>query len=297
MSTGMKIIYIAGYERSGTTIIHNIISQQEGFFGIGESRDIWLRGFKENRLCGCSNKFADCSFWSDILDIFTKKEIESIFKQRQKLRNRHLYKIFFPNMFFRTYYKNYLRGLSTLFKWVYKKSGDSYIVDSSKSPLYGLLLNIALRNTVSILHVVRDPRATNLSMKERKMKSNLFKNYNSLKGVFDWIILNLLTRLMAFKNIPYLQITYEGFCSNPQKVLKEVNKFYGHVSNELLIKEDKIELKATHTVSGSGKRFNTGYIKIKDSKAWKNESSINTRIVGLITYPFRLIFYRKSSTI
>ena len=63
----MKILYIAGATRSGSTLLHDIMAQLDGFVGVGEIRDIWHYGLVDNRRCGCGLPFRSCPFWSSIL--------------------------------------------------------------------------------------------------------------------------------------------------------------------------------------------------------------------------------------
>src|SRR2546423_11254588 len=60
---GPKILYIAGWGRSGTTLFDNILGQLDGFFSGGELRYVW-----EGRLCGCGVLVSECEIWSEVLD-------------------------------------------------------------------------------------------------------------------------------------------------------------------------------------------------------------------------------------
>src|ERR1700704_6679072 len=63
----VRVLYIAGTGRSGSTLLANILGQVDGIFNAGEVRYIWERGMLENRLCGCGRRFADCPVWTEIL--------------------------------------------------------------------------------------------------------------------------------------------------------------------------------------------------------------------------------------
>ncbi|HMB70712.1 MAG TPA: sulfotransferase, partial [bacterium] len=68
MSEGrLKVLYIAGNGRSGSTLLDVILGQIPGFFPVGEVRNVWDYGVVENRPCGCGEAFHDCPFWSRIL--------------------------------------------------------------------------------------------------------------------------------------------------------------------------------------------------------------------------------------
>lgn len=62
----IKVLYIAGWGRSGSTILARILGQIEGFFHGGELRTIWKDGFKPNGICGCGEKVFSCPVWTSI---------------------------------------------------------------------------------------------------------------------------------------------------------------------------------------------------------------------------------------
>ncbi len=64
----IKVLYIAGWGRSGSTFLHNIIGEIEGFFSIGEIKNIWNLSMLNNRSCGCGLEFGKCGLWGDILN-------------------------------------------------------------------------------------------------------------------------------------------------------------------------------------------------------------------------------------
>jgi len=59
----IRVLYIGGWGRSGSTLLDLILGQAPGLFSAGEVREIWQSGLAENRLCGCERPFRDCSFW------------------------------------------------------------------------------------------------------------------------------------------------------------------------------------------------------------------------------------------
>src|SRR5207253_253895 len=62
----LRVLAIAGWGRCGSTLLDLMLGQVPGFVSAGEVRELWLRGCRENRPCGCGAPFADCSFWSAV---------------------------------------------------------------------------------------------------------------------------------------------------------------------------------------------------------------------------------------
>src|SRR4051794_15439538 len=64
----IKVLYIGGYGRSGSTLLVQLLGQIEGFHSVGEMWNIWQQCFTENQLCGCGKPFHECPFWSAVVE-------------------------------------------------------------------------------------------------------------------------------------------------------------------------------------------------------------------------------------
>ncbi|MDQ3328808.1 MAG: sulfotransferase, partial [Chloroflexota bacterium] len=67
MQDKVKVLYIAGFGRSGSTIMDNILGQLDGVFSGGELRSLWYHGLTGNILCGCGERFRECPVWERVL--------------------------------------------------------------------------------------------------------------------------------------------------------------------------------------------------------------------------------------
>src|SRR5690242_10887667 len=63
----VKVLFIAGSGRSGSTLLDMLLGQINGFYSTGELRFIWERGFGQNQLCGCGKPFRECDFWTEVV--------------------------------------------------------------------------------------------------------------------------------------------------------------------------------------------------------------------------------------
>ena len=68
----VKVLYIAGTARSGSTHLGNIISERYDFINVGELRYIWDRGIIDNWQCYCKKSFKQCDSWSSIISSISK---------------------------------------------------------------------------------------------------------------------------------------------------------------------------------------------------------------------------------
>ncbi len=62
----VKILFLAGWQRSGSTLLHRVLGQIDRVFPAGELWHIWQQGLLEYRLCGCGSRFQDCPFWAEV---------------------------------------------------------------------------------------------------------------------------------------------------------------------------------------------------------------------------------------
>src|SRR5215510_6114841 len=63
----VKVLFIAGSGRSGSTLLDMLLGQIGGFHSTGELRFIWSRGIGQNQLCGCGKPFRECEFWTEVV--------------------------------------------------------------------------------------------------------------------------------------------------------------------------------------------------------------------------------------
>ncbi|MDQ3927328.1 MAG: hypothetical protein M3272_10185, partial [Actinomycetota bacterium] len=64
----IKVLYIAGFGRSGSTLLGNVLGQVDDFVSVGEIRNIWLHGLIQNKVCGCGAPFKECEMWQPVLN-------------------------------------------------------------------------------------------------------------------------------------------------------------------------------------------------------------------------------------
>jgi hypothetical protein len=57
LDAAVRVLYIGGWGRSGSTLLDLILGQAPGVFSAGEVREIWQSGLVENRPCGCERPF------------------------------------------------------------------------------------------------------------------------------------------------------------------------------------------------------------------------------------------------
>ena len=75
----VKVLHIAGWQRSGTTVAGNVLGSTPGAMHIGELHYLWMKEHPAGFECGCDELIFECSVWKpvfDELEIMTEKRYE-----------------------------------------------------------------------------------------------------------------------------------------------------------------------------------------------------------------------------
>ena len=60
----MKVLYIAGVGRSGSTLLERMLGAVPGSVNTGELNAIFSRVASQDQRCGCGEPFSACAFWA-----------------------------------------------------------------------------------------------------------------------------------------------------------------------------------------------------------------------------------------
>ncbi|HET6464337.1 MAG TPA: sulfotransferase [Nitrospiria bacterium] len=296
----IKVLYIGGSSRTGSTLFDRLLGQIDGFFSVGELRHIWERGFWENQLCGCGKPLNECEFWhAVIVEAFgglpnvNAKEIWNL--QRSLDRWWHIPRLLFDRKTsrFGERLEAYKKILSRLYRAIQKVSGCSVIVDSSKYPSHGIILNGMTDIELYPVHLVRDSRAVAFSWQKKWLKPEItwkrepMPNYNPFVCASEYIIMNMSLRIFKQINDRYFFLYYEDLANNPQEmVIRTLEKLGLPYPGLKFINDHTIFLKPNHTVSGNPMRFKQGVIEVRPDIDWKMKMKRSHRsLVTALTFP------------
>ena len=291
-ATPVRVLYVAGSGRSGTTVINTILGQIPGAFAAGELRYLWHRGVVEDHRCGCGEPFSTCPVWSAVMaDVGPLDAAEAEALARRLLDRLRILRL--PLLLGRRLARRRAvpphpddARIAALYRSVAAHTGASVIVDSSKLPPYGLLLSGLPGLDVRILHVVRDPRATAFSWRRTKQTQDttagtLMPRMDVGKSSLLWLLWNLLTdRLWPARRPDTLRFRYEDFVAQPRRHMVEVAELAGLPADALpFVSDDEVTLAATHSVAGNPNRHTTGTVRIRGDMEWRAAMPTRDRLV------------------
>jgi len=294
----VKVVYITGDGRSGSTLLDRIIGTLDGVSSFNEIKQVWHRGFIMNLPCSCGEKFDVCPFWSAVFaEMFKGSGSQSEIQRILDLHNSIDVTRYFPKLYtgvynntFRKKLAEYRNVLRRLYFAIAKVAGCEIIVDSSKHAIRAVILAEIPGIEVHIIHLVRDVRAVVYAWqkKHRIPATGLMSTtYPAPRTVLAWVVRNIFSELLATR-LPYIRILYENFTRHPRSALQELINKIGPIAGKELpfVSEDSIYLDRIHSTSGNRSRFSFGTKLVRLDDDWVTGlNSTTRRLITLSAYP------------
>jgi len=297
----IKVLYIAGAGRSGSTVLGNLLGQFDGFFACGELYNIY-RTPSDQRYCGCGKLLSECEIWDAILRRALGDDYISQTARVLRLRNtvaRSRYALLWALPVSRPWMlraaREYLALTGRLYHSIAEVTGARVIVDSSKVSSYGQLLAQIPGIDLRVVFLVRDARAVAYSWRRKRPKPSPqgqthIQTASPLRAALSWIGHNLATELITGNaRIPSLCIQYEQLVASPKRVLEHIAQFVHESVPPVDITDNQIHMKVHHTVGGNPDRFRTGPVALVPDNEWQSKMRpLDRALVTLLTWPLLL---------
>jgi hypothetical protein len=270
----MKVLYIAGMPHSGTTILSQILGEVDGFVSVGESFYLWdahTRGWP----CGCGQVLAECEWWKSVLD-----DVDGLRPDRYYMALREL-----PAVLRGGPPARYRRAVEQVLREVAARERADVVVEASKSPTFGRVLDSLPGVDLHVVHLVRTPQAV----------ANSWSRFPGEAGrpgrhSFVWSSWNAAIELLwGRRGSRYLRVGYEDLARAPHETLDRIVRFAGGDPETLpFVGERTVRLGAAHTVAGNPVRFVSGDVDIRLDDAWRSAyPERDRRILEALTWPLR----------
>jgi hypothetical protein len=301
LTARIKVAYIAGDGRSGSTLLERMLGQVDDCVAVGELRHIWERSFGENHPCGCGVAFRECEFWRAVVEEafggFDNIGVGHVKAIKNAVdRVRYIPRLLLPlrTARFERDLKEYQGTLEKLYRGIQSVSTKEIIVDSSKDLSSIFLLATMAPIHISVVHLVRDSRAVAYSWSRKKVwlesegKKLYFPTRTPGRSAMEWTFRNCVVALSRYFGISYTRVRYEDLIGDPVKVLTQVLRRLGKEMKGLDALDGKtLRLsKENHTVSGNPVRFRQGRIELRPDMEWMDEmKSRDKRLVTILTLP------------
>lgn len=305
----VKVLYIGGWGRSGSTLLDRMLGEVPGLFSTGELRYIWERGLLENQLCGCGSPFRECSFWGQVGEEafggWDEVDVAGVVGLRNAVdRLWHTPWLLGPAVWpgYGVKLEEYVNLLGRLYRAIRKVSNAQIIIDSSKTPSYAFILGKVRDIDLRMVHLVRDSRGVAFSWKKQVVRPEItpkvtyMPNYNPMTASLRYLLDNGLLRFANRMPASYVFLRYEDLVNQPREMLARI---LSHVGYE--VREDtfsfidsatgRVFLGTNHMVAGNPMRFKSGEVVLRPDVEWREKMQWAERLlVTIFTFPSLVSF-------
>lgn len=289
----VKVLYVAGFSRCGSTLLGSLLGQLDGFFNLGEARMIWQRSLIDDRHCGCGVQFSECDTWRRIMDRFQSVRpgvpAAAMAEAVGKLtRTRSL-----PITSRVAYARNEAirdagaleDAVTALYESVQVVTGARVLIDTSKVPMYAYMLRHSGLD-VRVAHLVRDPRAVAVSRlipKQHVDQASTMGGVSIFNTAVTWNLVNgSIERLLS--DSAYLRLGYRQMIEQPAATLRSLAHFMGESATlDGWLSDQTANLTPTHSVYGNPGRFSSGAVQLAVDERWRSLEASKALAVSALT--------------
>lgn len=298
----MRILFIAGSGRTGSTLLSLLLSQSDETFNVGQVRDL-PQAFVAGERCSCGEPITRCGFWGEVLTRVYGAEPEAAraaaqragaaFKRfRGAIDPRALWDDGSAAAELARSHEGVLDEMARRYRACAAVSGARVLVDSSKSPEVALLLGALPDADLRVLNLVRDPRAVACSWE--KKHGDLGRVAHQCRAWRD-----RQRQLAAFgRRHPdrFMKVTYEAFVARPRATVESILRWAGLDHGlDFFRGEDRATLSWARQhlfppVNEAMLAERPTEVHIEPRDAWRRTCSLKTRwLAARLTFPDNLL--------
>lgn len=275
-----KVIYLLGSGRNGSTLVANLLGSIPGAVSVGEMYYLWDRGFVENRLCGCGVAFRSCEFWQAVTEragIDPETARRGLELRQVCARTRHAVRPP-PGELVEEF-----RGLlGRVYAAVSEVAKADVVVDSSKVPVYGRVLDRVESVSLHPVLLVRDPRGVVYSWSSPKpdpgSPTGEMSPVGPVRASLMWTAWNALA--LHYWRGRLSVARYEDFAQSPGSILSDLLARLDPVGPECPMPD--VAIRRAHTVSGNPVRFISGDLTIEPDERWRRYLKLGPRMAATV---------------
>lgn len=303
----VRVLYIGGVGRSGSTLLDRMLGQIPGFCSVGELVHLWERGLAANNRCGCGVRFHACPFWAAVgreaFGGWDAVDVDAVLALKRRVdRSRYIPLLVAPALSpaYRADLDRYAALLGRLYGAIQRVAGAPILVDATKHVSSAYLLRRVPGLDLRVVHLVRDSRGVGFSWTKRVPRPEvvdgeaLMTTVSPLRMGGRWLTHNGLFHLVRLVGVPSLLVRYETLVRHPRRELGRILEFAGQrpAGGELAFVGDGFaELGASHALAGNPMRFASGRVPLHVDEEWRRKLPPGQRALLLAaTWPLLLSY-------
>jgi hypothetical protein len=288
---GRIVLYVAGYGRSGSTVVDRVLGAHPEMLSAGEISTALRHLFAESS-CGCGEEVEACPIWGpvrravpELADAARRDELDAARDRAERIGAIGAAE---------AYADLTGRVLDALFD-----SGARVVIDSSKTAWRQArrpALLASLGFDVRVLHLVRDPRGCVWSLKRgdnlklEARASDVALQAPVLRGIVGWTAANAAAAAAGL-SLPHLRVRYEDFVSDTEAVLDRIGELVGLDMAVVKAALASGDVPPAHQLAGNRMRLDRR-VRLKLDEEWRSRLGAGERTaVTALTLPL-LAWYR-----
>ncbi len=306
---GPVIVYIAGFGRSGSTLLERLLGESPGVTCLGEVVHLWDRALDADELCACGEPFSRCPRWQAIgaaaFGGWETVDLPRVRELRERVdRQRRIIRTAWPAL--RASARAELVEYASYYQAIYRAaadlSGASVVVDSSKHTSTAYALSHDADVDLRVLHLVRDPRAVAFSWSREVTRPEATRNsgqenmptYSPALSARRWLTSNVLVDGLRLRGVPVARLHYEQLVSDPLGTLRDAARSLDlPLEPQLRLEDHTVTLSSSHSVAGNPMRFASGPVALQMDDEWiRAMPDRHRRWVGRATGPLHRAYRR-----
>jgi len=274
--SAIKLIYVAGYGRSGTTLLDIALGEHPMIMGAGEvttlARHVWEKG----EYCACGAQVRECPQWQAIVARWTHGEPHGFLARYRRTQERTETLLAPARLLRLSGWRDHERQTVKLLRGMALASGRAVLVDSSKLPGRAFALAAMPGIDLHVVHVVRDGRGVAWSLMKghrRSVEKGVQRDLRPkplLHTALRWAMVNIAAELLCRRvgAERSIRVRYEDFVDDPRGTIARVVALVGEAPH--LPATDLAPFTPQHQVAGSRHRMQKA-LTIRGDDKWKRE--------------------------
>lgn len=302
--TRLRVLYVGGMPRSGSTLTDLMLHQLPGHVGVGELFYLWRNCLAHDGLCACGRAFSACPFWKEVGEEafggWDRVDVDHVLRLQAEVdRTSRIPWLLAPRRpaAFDDKVEEYADLLRRLYAAIVRVSGEQVVVDSSKRPSLAYVLAGMPDIDLRVVHVVRDPRGVAFSFAKHvalpagaALGSEMPRSATRKVGR-RWVTVNAMVAGLAHAGVPVTRVRYEDLVADPDRELRRVLRLTGHdapAGTFTHLASDGLTIPRTHLVAAGRIRLADGTVPLRLDEQWRADMPApSRRLVTAMTAPLR----------
>ncbi|GAA1735194.1 sulfotransferase [Luedemannella helvata] len=298
----VRVLFLGGLGRSGTTLLERVLGCLPGVCTLGEVVHLWRRDLIDDERCGCGQAFSACGFWHEVgkraFGGWDRLDPHHVLRLQSRVeRTRHI-----PSLAGRTRNddaRDYALYYARVYAAAAEVTGANVVVDSSKHASLAYCLRHAPNIDLRVAHVVRDARGvayswTKTVTRPESDRRETMTRYSPGRAALLWSAHNAAFGLLGARGVAVRRFRYEEFVADPRGVSLSIAAFAGldlHTGALDFLTEGAdgsvyADLPPAHSAAGNPMRFRTGPVEVRADESWRTAlPPRQRRLVAAIAAP------------